>query len=127
MDGFRFDLMGLYDVETMNQIRRELDSLPDGRSILMYGEPWAAEPPQTRRGAVPADKTHVRLLSDRIAIFNDDTRDCIKGSVFDMHSTGYINGGMVSGNGGSAWLYGLGWAIQSGEAADTDHFLCFGP
>ena len=92
IDGFRFDLMGLYDVDTMNQIRRELDSLPDGRSILMYGEPWAAEPPQMRRGAVPADKSHVRLLSDRIAIFNDDTRACIKGSVFDMHSTGYING-----------------------------------
>lgn len=91
-DGFRFDLMGLYDVETMNAIRAELDTLPGGREILIYGEPWAAEPPQMRRGAVPADKAHVRMLNERIAIFNDETRDCIKGSVFDMRSTGFING-----------------------------------
>lgn len=45
-----------------------------------------------RRGAVPADKAHVRMLNERIAIFNDETRDCIKGSVFDMRSTGFING-----------------------------------
>ena len=40
IDGFRFDLMGLYDVETMNLLRAELDKLPGGRDILMYGEPW---------------------------------------------------------------------------------------
>ena len=40
IDGFRFDLMGLYDVETMNLLRAELDQLPGGRNILMYGEPW---------------------------------------------------------------------------------------
>lgn len=43
IDGFRFDLMGLHDVETMNAIRAALDgAFPDGRgrSILMYGEPW---------------------------------------------------------------------------------------
>lgn len=91
-DGFRFDLMGLYDVQTMNSIRAELDSLDGGRKILMYGEPWAAEPAQMRRGAIPADKAHVRMLSERIAIFNDETRDCVKGSVFDMRSTGFING-----------------------------------
>ncbi|MBQ7064461.1 MAG: type I pullulanase [Firmicutes bacterium] len=92
IDGFRFDLMGLIDVETMNLIRKELDQLPSGREILMYGEPWAAEPPQMRRGAIPADKAHVRMLSDRIAIFNDETRDAIKGNVFDMYSSGFING-----------------------------------
>lgn len=42
LDGFRFDLMGLIDVETMRRIRVSLDALPNGRSILMYGEPWAA-------------------------------------------------------------------------------------
>ena len=78
IDGFRFDLMGLIDVETMNRIREDLDQLPQGKKILMYGEPWAAETPQMRRGAVPADKTHVRLLNSRIAIFNDETRDCME-------------------------------------------------
>ena len=40
IDGFRFDLMALEDVDTMNAIRAALDSLPGGESILMYGEPW---------------------------------------------------------------------------------------
>ena len=40
IDGFRFDLMGLYDVETINAVRAALDTLPGGRDILMYGEPW---------------------------------------------------------------------------------------
>ncbi len=108
IDGFRFDLMGLIDVETMNRIREDLDQLPQGKKILMYGEPWAAETPQMRRGAVPADKTHVRLLNSRIAIFNDETRDCIKGSVFDMHSTGFISGAWYQENAVRSSLQG--WA-----------------
>ena len=42
IDGFRFDLMALEDVDTMNAIRAALDSLPGGESILLYGEPWMA-------------------------------------------------------------------------------------
>ena len=43
MDGFRFDLMGLIDVDTMNAVRAALDEIPGrGRDILMYGEPWSA-------------------------------------------------------------------------------------
>lgn len=42
VDGFRFDLMGLHDTETMNEIRAALDCLPGGKEILMYGEPWTA-------------------------------------------------------------------------------------
>lgn len=41
IDGFRFDLMGIHDIETMNEIRAALDALPNGKQILMYGEPWA--------------------------------------------------------------------------------------
>ena len=44
LDGFRFDLMGIYDVETMNLLRAALDELPGGESILMYGEPWKGGP-----------------------------------------------------------------------------------
>ena len=42
IDGFRFDLMGLIDVETMNAVRASVDALPNGRGILLYGEPWSA-------------------------------------------------------------------------------------
>lgn len=93
IDGFRFDLMGLFDVETMNGIRRALDALPGGKSILMYGEPWTAGASALREGLIPAVKANVEKLDPRIAIFNDDTRDAIKGSVFDATAPGFVNGG----------------------------------
>lgn len=94
IDGFRFDLMGLHDVETMNEIRRALDELPGGRHILMYGEPWAAADTAMKAGAVPAVKKNVEQLHERIAIFNDDTRDTVKGSVVKDTEPGFVNGGV---------------------------------
>ncbi len=92
LDGFRFDLMGLHDVDTMNFIRKKLDSLPNGENILMYGEPWFALPPSMDIGAYPASKENLRYLDSRIAIFSNDTRDVIKGSVFREKDAGYVNG-----------------------------------
>lgn len=94
IDGFRFDLMGLHDVETMNAIRQALDGLSDGRHILMYGEPWAAADTAMKKGAVPALKKNVGLLNERIAIFNDDTRDAVKGDIQDEKLPGFVNGGV---------------------------------
>ncbi|MDE6847315.1 MAG: type I pullulanase [Lachnospiraceae bacterium] len=93
IDGFRFDLMGLHDVETMNAIRKALDEMPDGKHILMYGEPWAAADTAMKKGAVPALKKNVELLDERIAIFNDDTRDTVKGDIQDAKLPGFVNGG----------------------------------
>lgn len=92
LDGFRFDLMGLHDVETMNQIRSALDELPCGEQILMYGEPWAGGPTAMEDGNEQAVKANALLLDKRIAFFNDDTRDCIKGSVFYSKIPGFVNG-----------------------------------
>lgn len=92
IDGFRFDLMGLLDVETMNLIRSKLDELPGGKRILVYGEPWGASPPALPDGFFPADKKHVRLLNDRIGVFSDATRDCIKGDVFKRREKGFVCG-----------------------------------
>lgn len=92
IDGFRFDLMGLHDVRTMNEIRKALDALPGGKSILVYGEPWRGRQSAMRKGCIPALKKNVARLDERIAIFNDDTRDAIKGSVFFEKKPGYING-----------------------------------
>lgn len=92
LDGFRFDLMGLHDVETMNAIRRALDALPGGEDILMYGEPWAGGPTAMAAGSVQAVKANAALLDQRIAFFNDDTRDSIKGSVFLAKKPGFVNG-----------------------------------
>lgn len=88
IDGFRFDLMGIYDLETMNQIRAQLDAISP--SILLYGEGWAADqsPLDENWRAV---KTNVTRLN-RIAVFNDDFRDGIKGNTFDSQSTGFVSG-----------------------------------
>ena len=67
IDGFRFDLMGLYDVDTMNELRAALDALPCGRSILMYGEPWQGGGSQLHR--YEANKANLAMLSERIGIF----------------------------------------------------------
>ena len=96
MDGFRFDLMGLIDVDTMNAVRAALDEIPGrGRDILMYGEPWSAGvtaplPSDT----VLADKSGLSKLDSRIGHFCDTTRDTIKGHVFFSDRPGYVNGGM---------------------------------
>ncbi len=92
IDGFRFDLMAIHDTETMNLIRKKLDRLPNGKSILMYGEPWAASEPTMGEGFVSAEKANIADLDERIAIFSDDTRDTVKGSVFYGEIPGYVNG-----------------------------------
>lgn len=92
IDGFRFDLMGLHDTDTMNFIREELDKLPNGRGKLIYGEPWSAGETNMRAGSMAAVKDNVHLLDERVAFFNDDTRDAIKGSVFFEEEGGYVNG-----------------------------------
>jgi len=88
VDGFRFDLMGVHDIETMNLISTELHKIkPD---ILLYGEGWTA-------GASPlpeevrAVKKNAHLLKD-IAVFSDDIRDGIKGSVFEHADKGFASG-----------------------------------
>ena len=90
IDGFRFDLMGLYDVETMNLLRAELDKLPGGRDILMYGEPWQGGSSALHR--YEANKNNLAMLNDRIGIFCDDTRDAIKGGCFNAREPGYVEG-----------------------------------
>ena len=93
IDGFRFDLMGLHNVDLMNEIRHDLDKLPNGKNIIMYGEPWAAGESKMEDGEIPALKENVHKLDERIAIFCDNTRDAIKGSVFYGEVPGFVNGG----------------------------------
>ena len=90
IDGFRFDLMGLYDVETINAVRAALDRLPGGRDILMYGEPWQGGGSQLHR--YEANKANLAMLDERVGIFCDDTRDAIKGGCFDAREPGYVEG-----------------------------------
>ena len=103
VDGFRFDLMGLMDVETMNMAREALDQI-DPR-ITMWGEGWAGgdsyHPTNTCSGTkfYPATQANASRLSDRIAIFNDGIRDGIKGSAMEINDVGFIQGSKSSAKG----------------------------
>jgi pullulanase len=88
IDGFRFDLMGVHDIETMNLISAELHKIkPD---ILLYGEGWTAGSSPLPDSLRALKKYAYKL--DRIAVFSDDIRDGIKGSVFDHGDRGFASG-----------------------------------
>ncbi|MBN1242733.1 MAG: type I pullulanase [Spirochaetales bacterium] len=87
LSGFRFDLMGLHDAETMRRVERRLRMLrPD---VLLWGEGW-----DLYRGGrmVPASQANIRELPG-FGMFNDAFRDGVKGSVFDAAGKGWIHDG----------------------------------
>jgi pullulanase len=87
MDGFRFDLMGIHDIDTMNTLRHKLDAIK--RKIMLYGEGWDLKTnlDDTRKAMISNS-----LKTPQIGFFNDTTRDVLKGNIFDRNSKGFING-----------------------------------
>lgn len=88
MDGFRFDLMGILDTETMRAVRSAVDEINPG--IILYGEGWAGGAcalHESRRYI----KAHTWQI-ERFGAFNDDIRDAVKGSVFLHEEKGFVNG-----------------------------------
>lgn len=92
IDGFRFDLMGLYDVDTMNEVRDALDLVQNGQKIIMIGEAWDLKT-DVKSDVKLANQNNMSLLSDRIAAFNDTFRDGVRGSRTDNFEPGFIEGG----------------------------------
>ena len=88
IDGFRFDLMGVHDIETMNEIRKAVDEVDS--TVCVYGEGWAAEMPQ-----YPADslamKKNVAYMPG-IAVFSDEFRDGLCGSVWEKGKGAFLAG-----------------------------------
>ncbi|MDD5795806.1 MAG: type I pullulanase, partial [Oscillospiraceae bacterium] len=97
IDGFRFDLMGLHDVDTMNEIRASLDKLENGKNIIMYGEAWNLST-NAESGTVLANQNNMNKLDDRIGAFDDTVRDAIKGSSFVLNEKGFVQSGSQKGN-----------------------------
>ena len=88
LDGFRFDLMGIHDIETMNEIRRELDRIDP--TIIIYGEGWAGGEcgiPDSLRALKCNAKQY-----PKVGAFSDDIRDGIKGHVFNLKEKGFVSG-----------------------------------
>lgn len=87
IDGFRFDLMGILDIETMNQVRQKIDFIDS--SVIVIGEGWDLQTP------IPQNQKSTIRNQDRlptIGQFNDWFRDTIKGSIFNLYDKGYILG-----------------------------------
>ncbi|NUO02499.1 MAG: type I pullulanase [Saprospiraceae bacterium] len=106
LDGFRFDLMGIHDMETMNEVSRELRKIDP--SIFVYGEGWTAgaSPLPDERKAIKKNT----LLMDHVAAFSDDMRDGIKGHVFHPEQKGFVSS-----------LAGLEESVKFGIVASTLH------
>ena len=87
LDGFRFDLMGIHDIETMNEIRAALDEIDP--SIIIIGEGWDLNTPL--KADLKANQKNAEDM-EGIAHFNDNIRDGLKGSVFNDLDNGFVNG-----------------------------------
>ncbi|MDF2844365.1 MAG: pullulanase, type [Herbinix sp.] len=107
VDGFRFDLMGIHDIDTMNAVRAALDKIDP--TIMVYGEGWTAG-----SSPLPDDqkalKANMASMDSDIAAFSDDLRDGIKGSVFDSQDRGFVSG-----------KAGMENIIKFGVVGSTDH------
>ncbi len=87
LDGFRFDLMGIHDITTMNEVAETLKKI--NPNIFVYGEGWtAADSPLPEEDR--ALKKHTKRMP-QITAFSDDIRDGLKGSVFEDESRGFVN------------------------------------
>ena len=93
IDGCRFDLMGLKDVDTKNGVRKAIDDIEP--EIMIYGEGWDMATELTKENDVLAKQINTNKL-ENIAMFNDDFRDSIKGKIFYDDETGYVSGNMSS-------------------------------
>ncbi len=115
LDGFRFDLMGLHDLQTMQEVENAIHSV--NPEAIIYGEGWTMG--STNDGSPMANQSQISKIKPLdgaiggIAVFNDAIRDGLKGSVFTATSKGYI-----SGNGAGSFPNVL-FGIKGGSGAGT--------
>lgn len=117
ISGFRFDLMGLHDIETMKQVRAELNKIDP--SIIVLGEGWDMG---THPAEIRANQRNIQKLPG-IAVFNDQIRDGVKGSVFNSSEKGFATGEFGQANNVRAGIVGN---IDFGQGV-TPNFTTLAP
>lgn len=90
IDGFRFDLVGLLDIRTINEIVERVHAIKP--EVLFYGEGWAMPTDVTKAGTKMATQKN-SYLTPRFAYFNDTMRNLLRGRNSDTSEKGYVNGG----------------------------------
>lgn len=93
IDGFRFDLAGLLDVETIQQVIHTVHM--HHPNVLFYGEGWQMNTRLTKPDLPLAVQGNSPLLPD-FSFFSDNIRDMLRGSIFDQHAPGFVAGGKIS-------------------------------
>ncbi len=132
LDGFRFDLMGLHDLETMQEVEAAVHTIDP--QALIYGEGWTMG--ATIDGSLMANQSQINKITatnnavGRIAVFNDTIRDGLKGSVFSATGKGYISGAGktnlnaillgIKGTGGSSWSVDDAMVVNYMSAHDNN-------
>ena len=123
IDGFRFDLMALHDVETMQAVESAVHAI--NPKAIIYGEGWTGGTSALRANfqATQANISKVQATGEGIgavAVFNDAIRDGLKGSVFDAKDQGYINGKakgnaekVIFGIMGGQKSSGASWSVEN--------------
>lgn len=114
LDGFRFDLMGILDVNLLNRIQAALDAKYGPGEKLLYGEPWTGGQTSETPGVQLCSRHNLPLLHPQIGAFCDATRDAVKGSAMDHDSRGFVNGGPFN----APWLGAClrGWPFEPFQA-----------
>ena len=105
IDGFRFDLMGIHDIRTMNEVRAALTALDP--SIIVYGEGWAAQAPQLPQDSLAMKANTYRMPG--IAAFSDEMRDALRGP-FNDNKQGAFLAGLPDGE--ESIKFGIVGAVQ---------------
>lgn len=105
IDGFRFDLMGIHDIRTMNEVRAALTALDS--SIIVYGEGWAAQAPQLPQDSLAMKANTYRMPG--IAAFSDEMRDALRGP-FNDNKQGAFLAGLPGGE--ESIKFGIVGAVQ---------------
>lgn len=113
IDGFRFDLVGLLDVDTVNEIVEEVHKThPD---VIFYGEGWTMSTEVTKQGVTMATQVN-SARTPGFAYFNDKIRDGLKGGVFNETEKGYISGATGSGSEvAMAFMGNSGWCSSPAQ------------
>ena len=114
LDGLRFDLMGLHDVQTMQEVEAAVHAI--NPNAIIYGEGWTMG--ATIDGSAQANQGNIGQIQPTgkgigaVAVFNDAIRDGLKGSVFEKTGQGYINGAANTGNANKVFF-----GIKGGQGA----------
>ncbi|MBQ5396143.1 MAG: type I pullulanase [Alistipes sp.] len=119
IDGFRFDLMAIHDIETMNLIRARLEAIKP--SILLYGEGWAAANPLYDESKLAFKRYTYQMPG--VGAFSDDIRNALRGTL-DLSQGGFIHG--VAGN-KEALKFGIAGGVEHPQVKHSEKAWCAAP